>query len=171
MSENVSVCTNLKILPCAKSPKNLTLTYKSENPTIATVFSFANENLSLLEVPGDFEINNKSLKTFYLNSSFTVNGLVLGKTTVSVSIKRIGENPESNFKLFKEYDVWVVRKNQNRKYIFFEPILIVIIITNVIIGAQLNLSFMLDIIKNFSKPMVLLLCHCFLLPAVRITLI
>lgn len=157
-------------------PPNFGLKYESEDPMVAWALG-ENEEYSLLETPQNLTGNSKnhssSVKTFYFNSSFSVTGKFLGKTKIIVRVltnetepKDAEEKPPAE-ETPHFYNVWVIGDNRKMQHIFIGILSLLLIAANVLMGAQLNLSVVFEVLKKPLAPAIGFCCQYLFMPLVR----
>lgn len=164
-TENVSVYVTVET-----SAKNFTLKYESEDPSVAWTESVCDEDSSFVQIPetsDDYPNKKDNPKILYFNTTFTVRGLFLGKTKISIHLTSTDKNAsvKTTSKPMK-YDVWVIRDNKKMQHIFVGTLSILLIIANVLMGAQLNLSIVLEVLKKPLAPFIGFFCQYLFMPLV-----
>jgi len=113
-----------------------------------------------------------------LNTSFTVRGIFLGKTKIQIQVfendgaSKKGELTSAEAKQnddnseYYEYDVWVVRHDKKLTHIFVGTLMILLIVANVLMGAQLNLNVVFEVIKRPFAPAVGFICQFLIMPLI-----
>uniref|UniRef100_A0A915ILF8 Uncharacterized protein n=1 Tax=Romanomermis culicivorax TaxID=13658 RepID=A0A915ILF8_ROMCU len=179
------VLTNFAGNGTLMTSKNLSLCYRPEDPAVAWVPKDSGGrqcvSSSLEKFTGEMLANNVSTgvkKPIYLmNTNFSIKGLFLGKTDVIVEVFcdddvdakfQINEPPIENankWSIFKQkFHCAVVRKDLRLQHIFVGTLSLLLIIANVLMGAQLNLDIVFNVIKTPLAPAIGFVCQYLFMP-------
>jgi len=146
---------------------NFALKYESEDPMVAWASGGENEEYNLVEIPQNFTDDPKDLsepKTFYFNTTFTVSGKFLGKTKIHVKMLSNETAGKNSTTKSHPYSVWVIGDNQKMQHIFIAILSLLLIAANVLMGAQLNLSIVVEVLKKPLAPAIGFCCQYLFMP-------
>lgn len=167
--------------------QNVTICYDVEDPTVAWLSLPTMENCidatltqvaqEVPEPPVDFDefdfqnVKQPHFKQIILaRSNFSIKGLFLGKTHVTVSVfypqqdaAGSGRMPTS-LAAQRRLQASVVRRSNRLQYIFVGTLASLLILANVLMGAQLNFQVVKDVLRRPFAPLIGFVCQYLFMP-------